>query len=378
MASVYKPAGRTKYRITYKGADGRPVTVPGYRDKVASQAKAKELERLAERTAAGLPVAEEDKARRPVAEPAGLYLREMERAGLSQAHRAETKRLLETVWRECGWQCLAQVRADGLLAFLHRLQDAGRGPRTLNSYRDALRTFLEWCVDGRWLAENPVARVKKARARGRKTKPRRAYTVEEFRRMLLNAGPRRDLYEVAGLSGLRRGELDQLERRDCTPHGDRPAWHLRPEITKGRRKDVVPMVPDILPTLRRLWDASAGPTGRLFPAGVPHANVVNADQARAGVVHVDAEGRTVDFHSFRYFFCTLMGRRLPVQKVKALMRHRNIRETADLYTDLGLEDVAEGLWDVPSVLPSDPAETSSTVESAAPLNGPPGEQESRP
>lgn len=42
--------------------------------------------------------------------------------------------------------------------------------------------------------------------------------------------------------------------------------------------------------------------------------------------------------------CTLWRRVLPIQKVKVLMCHKNIRETADLYTDLGLEDVAEELW----------------------------------
>ena len=45
-----------------------------------------------------------------------------------------------------------------------------------------------------------------------------------------------------------------------------------------------------------------------------------------------------------------MGRVLPIQKVKILMRHKAIRMTADLYMQLGLEDVGEEVWTLPRVL----------------------------
>jgi hypothetical protein len=56
-------------------------------------------------------------------------------------------------------------------------------------------------------------------------------------------------------------------------------------------------------------------------------------------------------HSFRYTFCTMIGRILPIQKVKILMRHSAIKLTADLYTDLGLEDVGESVWSLPRIMP---------------------------
>src|SRR5262249_8997451 len=128
-----------------------------------------------------------------------------------------------------------------------RLKKQGRSPRTLNSYRDALATFCNWCIADGILEESPVAMVRKARSpAGKKHRPRRAYTPEEFRRFLLKCRDRRRrlLYTVAGLSGLRRNELRLLEKRDLSPVGDRPIWHLRPEITKGKRRDVVPMLPE--------------------------------------------------------------------------------------------------------------------------------------
>jgi len=39
-----------------------------------------------------------------------------------------------------------------------------------------------------------------------------------------------------------------------------------------------------------------------------------------------------------------MGRHFPIQQVKVLMRHSTIKLIADLYTDLGMEDMAEGAW----------------------------------
>lgn len=353
MPSVFKPKGRTKYRITYKDQFGKKVTVPGFRDKQATLAKARELERQAERAKAGLPVAKDDKLHEPIADIARVYRLEMERQGLSAVHFKETSRLLGRLWKECKWTCLAAIRSDDLMDFLHRLQADGRGPRTLNSYRDALKTFLDWCVGQNWLQENPVQRVKKTKAKGRKWKPRRAYTVEEFHKLLAATRHHRKLYEVAGLSGMRKSELRQLEKRDVTPIGDRTLWHLRPEISKGRRKDIVPILPELLPTLRALWEPLPSPTSRLFPR-IARIATLHQDIERAGIKRIDAEGRCVDFHALRYFFCTILARKLPIQVVRLLMRHKNIHETCDLYMDLGLTDVNEALLQLPPILPPEP------------------------
>ncbi len=65
-------------------------------------------------------------------------------------------------------------------------------------------------------------------------------------------------------------------------------------------------------------------------------------------------GRQADFHSLRYFFCTLAGVRLPIQKVRGLMRHRDIRTTCNLYMDLGMQEVFEEDWTLPQLLTEPP------------------------
>ncbi len=56
MGGIWKPAGRKKYRIWYKDHNGRRQTAPGFRDKEASLARLRDLERDEERREAGLPV----------------------------------------------------------------------------------------------------------------------------------------------------------------------------------------------------------------------------------------------------------------------------------------------------------------------------------
>jgi integrase len=365
MASIYRPyytdpktgkrkRGRT-YRIAYINEAGRRVTTGGFTDKTATLSKANALERNAQRAQAGLPVAQAEQLRKPIAELSDLYVEQMQLAGLSEAHIKETNRLLVTLWKECEWTCLAEIRAEKLMKFLASKQQEGRGTRTINSYRDALKTFVDWCKGQHWIEENPISHVRKARSKGKKHKPRRAYTTEEFQ-TLIKATPsenRRQIYQIAGLSGLRRGELQKLERRDLSPTGKRPTWHLRAEITKGRRLDKVPMLPDVVPIVLPLWEAIDEPTGRLFPTW-PRHQTLDQDIKRAKIKKIDSEGKCVDFHSLRYFFCTLLGRTLPIQKVKVLMRHKNIRETADLYMNLCLEDVGEEIWTPPTLLPQKP------------------------
>jgi integrase len=354
MASIYRPRGRRLYRISYLDEHGRRVTVPGFRDKQATQEKARKLERDAERARAGLPVAQQDRLRQPLQDAIEAFVNDLTRQGRSPCHFKEARRHLLTLADACHWANLAAIRPDALTYFLAQLQRRGRSPRTLNGYRDHLSTFLEWCVRQGWMEANPVARVAKARRGGKKARPRRAYTPAEFQQLLQVAGCHRTLYTVAGLSGLRRSELRRLEKRDLTPLGEQPTWHLRAEIVKGRRREVVPMLPDVVPVIRPLWEAATMPTTRLFPR-IPRTQTLHKHLARAKIARQDAEGRWLDFHSFRYFFCTLCAKHMPIQLVRALMRHRDIRMTANLYMDLGLTDIGEAVQQLPSLLPPNAA-----------------------
>lgn len=340
-----------KYLISYRDEAGRWRTVTGFSDKRASQAQFEQLQTQADRKRLGLPVDDEAILTVTVAKAIEDYVADMQRQGLSEAHWKESRRHLKTLQLKCSWRVLADIRADSLTGYLQKLQQLGRAARTINGYRDHLLTFCTFCVGRGWMASNPIEKVSKARSHERK-QPRRAYTVDEFRRLLAATRSHRLLYLVAGLSGLRKRELRLLEKRDLTPVGDSPTWHLRPAISKGRRRDVVPILPELLPELRAHWDSLPEPTSRLFPR-VPRTATHHKDMRRAKVPRQDAEGRWAVFHSFRYFFCTLLARKLPIQTVRLLMRHRDIHETVSIYMDLGLDDVREDMLRLPPLVELD-------------------------
>jgi site-specific recombinase XerC len=95
---------------------------------------------------------------------------------------------------------------------------------------------------------------------------------------------------------------------------------------------------------------------------MPGHRTLSNDLTRAGIKEIDEAGRHVDFHSLRCFFCTLLAKRLPIQTVSKLMRHRDIRSTCNLYLDLGLADIAEATISLPRIL-EDNAATDSANKS---------------
>jgi integrase len=360
MATIYRPTRadpatgkRIKYRfwrIAYVNENGKRVTVKGYKDKSATQAKARAIEQRIERIKAGLPVA--DETTRAWSDSVEGYLAELQRRGSPPdgPHVRELRRQLTVLANTLKWSSLTEAKAASLEEWLAKRAVEGMAPRTSNHYLTRTRAFLNWCVDKGWLAINPLQKLKplKIGQKGRR-RLRRAYTDAEMAALLASVpDPRRTIYAIASMCGLRRKELTRLTKEDCTPIGPSPHWHLRPEIDKAGRGDRVPMLPDCADLLKPLWEG-AKPGARIFRNAkgrttIPYAARLRDDLAKAGIASTDIRGRHADFHSFRYTFCSTMGRTLPIQKVKVLMRHSTITLTADLYLDLGIDDTAEGVW----------------------------------
>ncbi len=346
MASVYKPTGRKRYKIAYTDpATGARKVVSGYRDKKASIEKARQLETEAERRAAGLHVNAIDPT--SLSQLITEYNQALDRQGVGQPNiRRQKISRLRKIADACKWQKLAHITSKSFEELLTQKHAKGCAGHTLNSYLTTTTQFLEWAIATGLLSKNPLAKVQ--RSSPKRTSERRAYTTEEFFSLVENSRRFGLLYKIAGLSGLRKGELKQLTRVDLTPTG-RPAWHLRASITKSKRLDRIPMLPECAEAIMPLWSSMTTDSQKLFPQ-VPGFYVIRSDLKRAGITKHRDDGKKVDFHSLRYFFCTLLAKHLPIQKVKLLMRHKTLQMTADIYCDLGLEDVADDIWDLPAIL----------------------------
>jgi integrase len=364
VAYVYKktrtaPDGRTVTARTYTCVFKDPTrppphrgTAPGYRDKQASEAKARKLEAEAARRAEGLPVTDATHRARPLlTDVHPEYLADLATRGLSKAHRDDCRKMIKRAVRLCRWRTLGDVAAARMKKLMAALRRTGRSVRTANAYLTLVRGLTRWCVEQGYLPADPLAAIRPLRQpRGTERPHRRAaYTPDELARLLAAApGGRARAYAAAAYSGLRRVELRRLQPRDVhLSDPARPQWALRPEVSKNRHAYTLPMLPEAAAVLRDVLAAHAGgPCDPLFPT-VPRVQTLYADLAAAGVPRVRPDGRKLDFHALRYFFATQMANRLPIQKVKVLMRHRTIQMTIDLYADLGLEDVGDDVWTLP-------------------------------
>jgi integrase len=362
MASVFKRPGRNAHDIKFKDQHGQWRWTSGFSDRRATEALAAKIEHDAERLAAGLPPDYRDVTARHLGldEPAGhapapgieevlgLYLADLQRQQAAEATIRHRRDKLSTLLRRCGWKTLADVTAEAITRHLAGLSEAGCAASTTNAYRDVLHTFLAWCESQRYAQGNAAQSVKHADVRGPGPYRRRAFTAAELHQ-LLDASPRRSaLYLAAALSGFRKKEIHLLERRDADLEA--ALWHVRPEVDKNRRAWIIPVLPDLLPTVRRLCEGLA-PRDRLFPRK-PGQDRLNEDLRRAGIVKVTPDGRRVNFHSLRYTFCTLLARVLPIQEVKVFMRHLTLKRTADLYLDLGIQDLRQAVAKLPSIFPT--------------------------
>ncbi len=346
MGGIWKPKGRKAYRLWFYRHDGKRQTAPGYRDKQASEAKLRKLEQEQERIAAGILSPDHASAKKPLADLIIEYIADLRRQGKSEVHRYHQKGFLVRLCKWEEWETLSQVRHASMTVALVHLDEKGYAAKSSNHYRKCWKCFLDWCVDQGIIEQNPLLKVKPSKG-GQNPRKRRAPTMQEWL-SLLETSPerRRKIYFVAGLTGLRKGECKKLERRDVDL--DSQQLKLRAEATKAKRADTIPLLPDVIPCLKDLCEGLK-PTDRVFkhfPATLTIAN----DILRAGIVSPDETIRFVNFHSLRYFYCVLLAKRLPIQIVRLLMRHKDLTTTCRVYLDLGIQDAAEELLKLPSLI----------------------------
>jgi integrase len=344
--------------IAYVDGTGQRVIAKGFTDREATEQKARDVEKQAARSASGIVVVDPDKTRALVSEALGAYLQDLERLGRDDVYRYNIRKMMEKLAKECSWPTLASIRPDAMRRWLAEMaKDSketkdgkpvrqARAPRTLNEYLSTAQTFLEWCIGQNYLEGNPLSRIERA-DESDKRRMRRALHPEEMQRFLHEAGVRRDIYLTAALSGLRRKELRLLQWGDVILDGDFPHIQLRAKATKARRADVLPLNPELRELLTSIRPADATASTPVF-ATIPTRRTYKRDLKRAGIPYKDEQGRQADFHALRMAFGTYLQRAgVPIRTAMQLMRHSDIRLTANIYTDATLLDTAGAVGKLP-------------------------------
>ncbi|MGB2821928.1 MAG: site-specific integrase, partial [Phycisphaerae bacterium] len=173
------------------------------------------------------------------------------------------------------------------------------------------------------------------------------------RRRLQRVGQCRALvYKFMMLTGLRRSEAASVTVGALCLDEDAPYVHVEGKHAKSGRAATLPLRGDLADDLRkhiaRMAEANreaVSPDTPLFD--IDWRNLLrtfNLDLAAAGIPKRDAQGRTVDVHSLRHTFATLLARNgVSPGVAQRLMRHSDIRLTMNTYTHLDLADTASAV-----------------------------------
>ena len=321
---------------------------------------------------------------------------------VSSRHVMHVRKHLARLVRECPLRTLRDVDRHGVRRWMEKTAQTARDPqdpkslplsaRTINMHRAAIVAFCNWCVAEGRLAANPLAGLSKTQETepARKRRPltedeigrllktarerplRDALTVrrgknkgkplarvsEKERRRLTQVGQCRALvYKFMILTGLRRSEVASLTVGALCLDEHNPHVYVEGTHAKSGRAATLPLrrdlVDDVQRHITRLAEVNGGdvpPDTRLFDIDWRNLlRTLNLDLTAAGIPKRDAHGRTVDVHSLRHTFATLLARNgVSPGVAQKLMRHSDIRLTMNTYTHLDLADIAGAVAALPT------------------------------
>ena len=84
------------------------------------------------------------------------YVKSMASAGVTAKHIADSQQKIERLILECKFARLSDIRREPMETWLIARTTEGMAARTRNGYLQALRTFLNWCIQTSRLNSNPL------------------------------------------------------------------------------------------------------------------------------------------------------------------------------------------------------------------------------
>jgi integrase len=356
IAFVFKPKrrahGKLKPARTFSGryrlsGEIKVTTVAlGVGDKQVAEEKLRKIVREAEREREGLSPSKEHReaANRPLEKFVDEYLQTKHGLGRNEKYVRELGRKLHRLIREIDWRTVQEITAHSFEAWRARVRQT-LSPKTLNEYYDAIFGLCKW-LETR-VGKNSMRSVQKVDASGGPEFERHAFTPGELARLIEVSGERGIVYGVAASTGIRRGELAQIQWRDVQIDDARPYIRVRASIAKNRKVAYQPLPPSIATALKKRR-VNVAPSDLVFKRLIPRMNRFRGDLTAAGIPHVDDKGALVHFHGLRKTYSTLlMLLGVPEFVRMKLMRHSDVKLTQKGYTDASMAPT----WDVVAALP---------------------------
>ena len=218
-----------------------------------------------------------------------------------------------------------------------------------------------WLVNRHRLDRNPLLGIPRLNAETDVRHPRRALTAGEFSKLVQSARDsgvdiqcysgeeRARIYTLSYMTGLRKGELASLTPASFALDAAQPTVTVQAGASKHRRKDVLPLHPELVIMLRD-WTADLAIDQPLFAKLASRKTwlMVKKDLERVGIAYRTDAG-IADFHAAgRHTHITeLLRNGATLAEAKELARHGDVRMTMK-YTHIGLDDQAKALKFLPA------------------------------
>jgi integrase len=369
MASVFKPAGKSKYVICFVDEHGRRRKKVGTTDKSVTLRIARDLENRAALRREGVVDPQEEAFRDHEAKPLAGHLGDFERAlaakGGTSAHTKVTVSRARRMLELAGARRISDLSLSRALDAVGRLRDEGLSTETINHHIRAVKAFSRWLRKDKRSREHHLADLATSSPEGDRRYVRRQLTPDEAARLIraAEAGPlvmglagadRAALYAVALATGLRARELRTLTPERFALDADPPTVSARAGYCKNKKEAIQP-IPVALAEWLRPWLAGKAPLGPVFH-GMPRraAKMLRADLRAAGVPYETPDG-VVDFHGTRVTYITnLVASGASVKTCQALARHSTPSLTIGVYAKTSLHDIRGAVEALPNPIRPDP------------------------
>jgi integrase len=294
---------------------------------------------------------------RPIGEVIAEFIAAKEAEGVTPTHLKNLRASLNAWTRATGVMALRDADPERLASWLATLSkgEKPKSARTRNAHRQAVLALCRWAETTRRAHRNPIPSglVRKANEDAGRVRLSRAMTPDEFDRLLGATTPyRRAFYLLAGLTGLRFGEIGRLTRADVDVK--QGVIQIPPAMTKNRKGAEIPLPGAVAEAIAGLkgWD-TLQQGDRAFPI-VPTLRAWKNDLRRAGVIrpggdgkdeasgYIDERGRRLDRKCLRMSFCVwLEDAGVDLRDAMTLMRHSDPKLTAKTYRGVRLAKARE-------------------------------------
>jgi len=298
----------------------------------------------------------------------------MRASGNIPRHICSTRTHILKILADCGIDSLADIRRESVERWIANERQQGiRSAQTINIYVASLKAFVLYLTETEVLPRNPLKPIRRLNIELDRRKMRRALTQDEVDRLLKaaargknrSAGTPEDrvlIYRLLLGTGLRSTELSLLTPSQI--NFEKSRLTIEAAKTKNKKPDVLPLRSDLVQALKeRVKTLGIKPQERFFHHDMwKLRRALYGDLKAAGIEHKSSDGRSIDVHSLRKTFGTMLAKAgVPLTTVQRLMRHSTPLLTAKLYIDVDPFDMMQALEQLPEFCPVIPSSLKNSA-----------------